>query len=161
MKNTENTLKTNAEPNAGLGDAIAIAATVHRNQKDHGGAPYILHPLRIMMKMPTLETQIVAVLHDVIEDSSPDDKWTIERLRGEGFSEEVLAAVDCLSERDGESYDELIARAAANPIARQVKLGDLEDNMDPRRIVDMTKDDHNYIERFHRNWRRLKGMNQR
>ena len=69
--------------------AIAIAATAHTGQVDKGGAPYILHPLKVMLRMNTLEERIVAVLHDVVEDCGV----SLDDLRGEGFSEEVLAAI--------------------------------------------------------------------
>ena len=71
--------------------AIVIAAEAHAGITDKGGAPYILHPLRMMMDLTSAEERIVAVLHDVCEDCPG---WTFERLRGEGFSEEILAALD-------------------------------------------------------------------
>lgn len=75
-------------------DAIAIAAQVHQGQTDKAGAPYILHPLRLMMRMTSADAMITAILHDVVEDSSPQDKWTFDRLRDYGFSEKVVEAVD-------------------------------------------------------------------
>jgi (p)ppGpp synthase/HD superfamily hydrolase len=137
---------------ATLEKAILIAAQAHLGQRDKGGAPYILHPLRMMMRMESEATMMAAVLHDVVEDSD----WTLEQLRGEGFSEEVLLAVDCLTRRDGESYDEFVARAQANPIARRVKIADLEDNMNVKRIGEMTPKDLARIEKYHRAWRILK-----
>src|SRR5262245_42600014 len=119
---------------ATLERTILIAAQAHQGQRDKGGAPYILHPLRMMMRMESEAAMIAAALHDVVEDSG----WTLEQLRGEGFSKEVLLAVDCLTRRDGESYDEFVARAQANPIARQVKIADLEDNMNVKRLGKMT-----------------------
>ena len=68
--------------------AITIAAKVHENQVDKGGSDYILHPLRLMMRMQSEETRIVALLHDVIEDSPENDPWTSERLLNEGFTNE-------------------------------------------------------------------------
>src|SRR5688572_12689020 len=111
---------------ATLEDAIAIAAQAHRRQKDKAGAAYILHPLRLMMRMKTESEKIAAILHDVVEDTG----WTIEMLRDQDFSEEVLEAVECLTKREGESYEEFIERAGTNPVARRVKIADLEDNMD-------------------------------
>jgi (p)ppGpp synthase/HD superfamily hydrolase len=136
---------------ATLEKAILIAAQAHLGQRDKGGAPYILHPLRIMMRMESEAAMIAATLHDVVEDSD----WTIEQLRGEGFSEEVLEALDCLTRRDSETYDEFVARAQANAIARQVKIADLEDNMNVKRIGEMTPKDHARIEKYHRAWRAL------
>ncbi len=136
---------------ATLEKAIQIAAQAHAGQKDKSGAPYVLHPLRMMMRMESETAMIAAVLHDVVEDSD----WTLEQLRGEGFSEEVLQAVDCLTNRDGESYDEFIARAETNAIARQVKIADLEDNMNVKRIGEMSPKDLARIEKYHRAWRAL------
>jgi (p)ppGpp synthase/HD superfamily hydrolase len=136
---------------ATLDRAILIAAQAHLGQRDKSGAPYILHPLRIMMRMESEAAMIAAALHDVVEDSD----WTIEQLRGEGFSEEVLEALDCLTRRDGETYDEFVARAQANSIARQVKIADLEDNMNVKRLGEMTSKDLARIEKYHRAWRAL------
>jgi (p)ppGpp synthase/HD superfamily hydrolase len=136
---------------ATLERAILIAAQAHLGQRDKGGAPYILHPLRMMMRMESEAAMMAAVLHDVVEDS----EWTLEQLRGEGFSEEVLQAVDCLTRRDGESYDDFVARAQSNPIARRVKIADLEDNMNVQRLGVMTAKDSARIEEYHRVWRAL------
>src|SRR5262245_15143699 len=122
---------------ATLERAILIAAQAHLGQRDKAGAPYILHPLRLMMRMESEPAMIAAVLHDVVEDSD----WTLEQLRGEGFSEEVLHAVDCLTRREDESYDEFISRAKADAVARQVKIADLEDNMNIKRIGEITPKD--------------------
>jgi (p)ppGpp synthase/HD superfamily hydrolase len=77
----------------------------------------------------TLQEKIVGVLHDVIEDTS----WTLEQLRAEGFSEEIVEGVDAMSRRDNESYDEYLSRVEKNDIATRVKINDLTDNMDIRR----------------------------
>jgi (p)ppGpp synthase/HD superfamily hydrolase len=136
---------------ATLEKAILIAAQAHLGQRDKGGAPYILHPLRMMMRMESEAAMMAAVLHDVVEDSD----WTLEQLRDEGFSEEVLQAVDCLTNRDGEGYGEFIARVRANAIASQVKIADLEDNMNVKRIGEMTPKDLARIDKYHRAWRAL------
>ena len=129
---------------ADLERALAIALEAHRGQKDRHGAPYILHPLRVMCRMRTDPQRIVAVLHDVVEDSD----WTLDQLRREGFSEEIVHAVDCLTKRPGEPYDETIRRAASHPLARAVKLADLEDNMDLNRINDLTERDLERLRRY-------------
>ncbi len=136
---------------ATLERAILIAAQAHLGQRDKAGAPYILHPLRMMMRMESEAAMIAAALHDVVEDSD----WTLEQLRGEGFSEEVLQAVDCLTSREGETYDEFIARVRGSAIARQVKIADLEDNMNVKRIGEITPKDLARIEKYHRAWRAL------
>jgi (p)ppGpp synthase/HD superfamily hydrolase len=135
---------------ANLAHAIALAAKAHEAQTDKAGAPYILHPLRVMQKMHTEAEMMTAVLHDTVEDTD----WTLDGLRGEGFSEEVLAAVDSVTHREGESYEAYLARAAADPIGRKVKLGDLEDNMDLRRLSELTSKDMERLQKYHRLWRK-------
>lgn len=111
--------------------AIAIAAEAHAGQTDKGGAPYILHPLRVMMRVEGEHARIAAVLHDLVEDTH----WTFDDLRAEGFHEAVVAALDGLTRREGEIYLDFCRRAATNELARQVKLADIEDNLDPARVA--------------------------
>lgn len=113
-----------------LTDAILIATRAHRTMVDRAGKPYILHPLRVMLRMDTETERIVAVLHDVVEDT-----WvTLDYLRHErGFSDEVIEALDALTRREGEPYFDYILRVKANPLATKVKLADLADNLDPAR----------------------------
>lgn len=127
-----------------LGKAISIAAQAHEGQRDKAGAPYILHPLRVMLKMTTEDEMIVAVLHDVIEDSD----LTIERLRQEGFASEILDALECLTKRDGEEYWKYIARVRMNPLAIKVKIADLEDNLEVARLKKVTGADAQRIEKY-------------
>ncbi len=128
--------------------AIALAATVHSGQRDKAGAPYILHPLRMMMKMTTVETQMAAVLHDVVEDCGV----TLTMLAYEGFPATVIEAVGALTKKiiDGseEPYEDFIRRAAQNPIARLVKRADLVDNMDLSRIAQPTEKDRRRVEKY-------------
>jgi hypothetical protein len=114
-----------------LETAIRLAAAAHAGQTDKGGAPYITHPLRLMAAVDGDAAQIVAVLHDVVEDTPV----TVEDLRREGFGKEVLAAVDCVTHRRGEPYADYVARCKANPVARRVKLADLADNSRPDRCI--------------------------
>lgn len=129
-----------------LGRAVAIAATAHQGQLDKASAPYIMHPLRIMMRCQTTLEQIVAVLHDVVEDSD----WTLERLADEGFPHEAIAAIDCLTRRPGETYDEFIDRILLNPLAARVKRYDLEDNMMLTRMNVLEEKDLERLQRYHR-----------
>ncbi len=128
--------------------AIALAATAHAGQRDKAGAPYIFHPLRMMLKMKTPEAQMASVLHDVVEDCG----ITPAILLAEGFSSEVVEAVGALTKRivDGveEPYEDFIRRVVQNPIARLVKLADLEDNMDLSRIAHPTEKDFARIEKY-------------
>jgi (p)ppGpp synthase/HD superfamily hydrolase len=114
-----------------LEDAIILAARAHRGQVDKGGQPYILHLLRVMLRQEDETARLIAVLHDLLEDTHV----TLADLRTAGYSEQVCAAVDCLTRRPGEAYEEMIERIATNPLARQVKLADLADNLDPKRPV--------------------------
>jgi len=129
-----------------LDRAICIAAQAHANQFDKAGAPYVLHVLRVMLKMDTNEERIAAVLHDVVEDTS----WTIGDLRVEGFSEPVLQAVDGLTRRPGEDYESFIRRAKKTAIGRRVKRADLEDNSDLGRLPHPTARDHERIDKYRR-----------
>lgn len=79
--------------------AIEIAAAAHAGVPDKAGNPYILHPLRVMMRVSSPAERVVAVLHDVVEDTS----WTLQALAAEGFAPDVVAAVDALTKRDGEN----------------------------------------------------------
>jgi hypothetical protein len=130
-----------------LNKAIEIAAKAHSGQVDKGGNPYIFHPLRILLNFCEGEsgaTQICAILHDVIEDTD----ITLDGLRAEGFSEEVISALDCLTKREGESYDDFISRILGNKIACKVKNGDLADNMDLTRIANPTAKDKERIQKY-------------
>jgi (p)ppGpp synthase/HD superfamily hydrolase len=136
---------------ADLEEAIRIALEAHRGQKDRAGAPYVLHPLRVMLRLRTDAERMAAVLHDVVEDTA----WTLDDLRARGFPDEVLEAVDRLTHRPGEAYDAAVERAAAHPVARRVKLADLEDNLDLRRLDGVAAGDLDRLGRYLRAWRRL------
>ncbi|HRH44160.1 MAG TPA: hypothetical protein PKY82_21185 [Pyrinomonadaceae bacterium] len=142
-------MKNKANQTATLEDAISIASLAHKGQIDKAGSPYILHPLRMMMQMKSETAMMVAVLHDVVEDCKG---WTFNRLRKNGFSEEVLAALDCVTSRSSESYEDFIKRVQTNPIAREVKIADLEDNMNIRRINELQPKDLERLEKYHRSW---------
>jgi (p)ppGpp synthase/HD superfamily hydrolase len=135
-----------------LARAVSIAAQAHEHQKDKGGAPYVLHPLRMMFQMQTDAEKTVAVLHDVLEDA---EGWTVERLREEGFSEEVVGALDCVTKRNGEDYGAFIERAASNPVALKVKLADMKDNMDLTRLGALTEKDVARLQKYHRFYNEL------
>lgn len=137
---------------ATLGKAIAIAAQAHQEQYDKAGAPYILHPLRMMLRMSSEAEMMAAILHDVVEDTH----WTLDKLRQAGFAEEVVQAVECLTHRDHETYDEFVARVRTNVIASKVKLADLEDNMDMRRLSTLTEQDTQRLHKYHQAWLALR-----
>lgn len=116
---------------ATLEKALEIAARAHAGQRDKEGLPYILHPLRVMHRVSGEAAQIVAVLHDVVEDTPV----TLADLRQAGFSEEILAAAECVTHPREEPYADYVIRCSRNPLARQVKLADLEDNSQISRTI--------------------------
>jgi (p)ppGpp synthase/HD superfamily hydrolase len=126
--------------------AIALAARAHEGQLDKAGAPYVLHPLRMMLRMKTLEERIVATLHDVVEDCGV----TFDHLRTEGFSEAVIDGVDSVTRRETETYEEFILRSKENVIGTRVKLADLEDNSDISRLREVTERDRARLEKYQR-----------
>lgn len=126
--------------------AIAIAAEAHAGQVDKAGAPYILHPLRVMLRLDDPEARMAGVLHDVLEDT----EITLERLRSEGFPEAVLSAIQSVTKVPGETYEAFVARAAKNPIGKRVKLADLADNCDLSRIASPTEQDLQRLEKYRR-----------
>jgi hypothetical protein len=109
---------------ATLEKAIELAAGAHAGQRDKSGFSYILHPIRVMLRLDSEEAQIVAVLHDTLEDTD----LTEDDLRRAGFSESILEAVKLVTHNKREPYVEYVCRCARHPIARQVKRADLEDN---------------------------------
>src|SRR4051794_16026774 len=111
--------------------ALRIAAQAHEGQTEKNGQPYILHPLRVMNAVDGEAAKIVAVLHDVVEDTPV----TEDDLRREGFGEEVLDALRCVTHRGDESYADYVVRCRGNEVARRVKLADLEDNARPSRAL--------------------------
>ncbi len=126
---------------ATLEKAIILAAKHHAGQRDKGGQPYILHPLAVMAKVEGLTAKTVAVLHDIIEDT----EISTEDLYREGFSDEVVNAVLALTKKKGMTRIEAAYQAKANPIALQVKLADLSDNMDLSRIPKLTQKDYDRL----------------
>lgn len=124
--------------------AIEIATRAHVGQVDKAGAPYIFHPLRVMLSRESELERICAVLHDVVEDSD----ITFDDLRKEGFSEAVLAVLDCLTKREDESYDAFIDRILTNETACHVKLADLRDNMNLSRIENPTEEDKARMKKY-------------
>lgn len=126
--------------------AIALAAIAHEGQVDKAGAPYILHVLRVMLRLENPEARMAAALHDIIEDCG----WTLDRLRAEGFSEAVVLGIDAVTRRETESYEEFVLRAKLHSIGRLVKLADLQDNSDLTRLSEITERDRTRLEKYRR-----------
>ena len=113
-----------------LAKALNIAYSAHQGQIDKGGIPYIQHPIRVALNCLTDDEKIVALLHDVIEDTSV----TVEELINEGFNQNIIDAIISLTKRNGEDYMTFIRRVSSNELATLVKIQDLTDNMDLRRL---------------------------
>lgn len=137
-----------------LNRAIQIATEAHKGQYDKAGNDYIGHPLRVMEMGKTENEKIVGVLHDVVEDTD----WTFEALAAEGFSEEVIAALRCVTKlSENENYDDFIERVKKNPLATAVKINDLTDNMDIRRLPYLSDKDVKRLKKYLKAYKRLVG----
>lgn len=132
--------------------AIDIAKEAHKGQVDKAGNEYIDHPLRVMVAVHSVSEKIVGVLHDVIEDTD----WTFERLEAEGFTTEIIEALKCVTKlSEDEPYDAFIERVKTNPLAVAVKIKDLADNMDIRRLNELTEKDFKRLQKYHRAYKEL------
>lgn len=135
--------------------ALGIAVEAHRGQVDKGGEPYVTHPIRVAFKCRSADAKVVALLHDVLEDGG--SVWTAEALGMAGIPARLVRTVLVLTKAEGESYDEYLGRVALNPLAVEVKLADLEDNMDVRRLGGrLTPNDAMRLDRYVRAWALLK-----
>lgn len=135
--------------------AIALARRAHDGQFDKAGAAYIGHPLRVMAKMSSDAERIAAVLHDTVEDSRDSDTpVTFETLAELGLPPESIVAVKLLTRTDDgtdpAAYDSYIEAILTDPIARKVKLADLEDNLDVSRLKTITERDEQRLAKYRR-----------
>ena len=134
--------------------AIEIATEAHKGQFDKSGKDYIGHPLRVMEMGKNEEERIVGVLHDVIEDTP----WSFEMLEAEGFSSEIIAALKCVTKiSENENYDDFIERVKKNPLAVAVKINDLTDNMDIRRLPYLSDKDVKRLKKYLKAYKKLIG----
>ena len=135
--------------------AIEIAFSAHKGQKDRTGEDYILHPLRVMGRGKTETERICGVLHDVVEDS----EWTFKMIENEGFSENVISVLHCMTkESEDEDYEAFINRVAQNSVAIEVKINDLHDNMDVTRFKCLNEDDLARLNKYLKAYWRLIGI---
>ena len=134
--------------------AIEIATEAHKGQYDKAGNDYIGHPLRVMEMGTTENEKIVGVLHDVVEDTD----WTFEALETEGFSQEIIAALKCVTKlSENENYDDFIERVKKNPLAVAVKINDLTDNMDISRLPYLSDKDIKRLKKYLKAYKKLIG----
>ena len=134
--------------------AIEIALDAHKNVSDKGGNPYILHPLRLMLQMDSEEEMIVAILHDVVEDS---EKWSFDKLKEEGFSKKIINSLRSVTkENNNEDYEKFIDRSIKDKIGRKVKIADISDNLDISRLKEVTDKDILRINKYKKALEKLK-----
>ena len=134
--------------------AIEIALEAHKGALDKGGNPYILHPLRLMLQMDSEEEMIVAILHDVVEDS---EKWCFDKLQAEGFSKKIINSLRSITkENENEDYEKFIDRSIRDKIGRKVKIADISDNLDISRLKEVTDKDILRINKYKKALEKLK-----
>ncbi len=138
-----------------LQKAIKIATEAHNGQVDKAGAPYIEHALRVMAAGETYEEKILGVLHDVVEDT----EWTFEALAAQEIPAHIIAALRHITRHPDEPYEKFIARVKKNALATAVKLHDLTDNMDIRRLPYLSDKDVKRLKRYLKAYKRLNGEN--
>lgn len=131
--------------------SLSIALKAYAGQKDKAGKTYILHPLRVMSKMETEEEMSVALLHDVIEDS----EITAQDLTKAGIPARVVKAVQALTKKDGENYDQFVNRVLKNKLAAKIKKADIEDNINVLRLNSVGPKDLERIAKYHKAWKKL------
>lgn len=131
---------------ATLERAIRISEEAHLGQTDKAGMPYFLHPMRVMLSLDSEDDKIVGILHDVVEDSD----WTFSKLEEEGFAANIIIALEHLTRGTApkEAYGDFIERCSNNPIALRVKLADLKDNMDLRRLPKIREEDLARLDKY-------------
>jgi len=136
-----------------LNRAIEIATKAHEGATDKYGSPYINHVIRVMNMGQNDNEKILGVLHDVIEDSH----WTFEDLEKEGFSKEVIDVLKCVTKTsENEDYAEFITRVKINPLAVKVKLNDLTDNLDIKRMPEVLESDLKRLNKYLRAYNELR-----
>ena len=138
--------------NSLLEKALQIAVKAHSGQIDKAGSAYIFHLIRVSNRCSTDDERIVALLHDTIEDT----EVTTEYLLMEGFPRNIVDAILSVTRNEDESYDGFIKRSRLNPIGRQVKLHDLEDNMDITRLNELTEKDIYRLNKYIKAYKYLK-----
>ena len=134
-----------------LDRAILLATVGHSGQVDKQNQPYILHCIRVMLSGQTIEENIVGILHDLLEDTS----FSKENLKAYGFSDETIAAVIALTKIKGQTLTDYYAQVKACPLALQVKLYDMEDNMSRLDSIQDEETKRRLTEKYQRGWETL------
>ena len=131
--------------------AVEIATKAHEGQTDKSGKPYIGHVMRVSLGCKTQKSKVIALLHDVVEDTPVTPK----QLIAEGIPADIVECVLLLSKKKGEPYEQYVSRVAPNPFCREVKIADLEDNMDIRRLTEIGESDVIRLKKYHKAWKTL------
>ena len=138
-----------------LEKAILIATKAHEGQQDKAGAPYLLHLMRVMLKGRNEKEKICGILHDLVEDTP----WTFDMLEKEGFAPAIIEALRCVTKQsEDEPYADFIARVKTSQLAIAVKIHDLEDNMDIRRMQEVTEKDRLRLNKYLFHYRELMAL---
>lgn len=140
-----------------LAKAIEFAVIKHGEQRDKGGNTYIRHPLRVMEKMDSEDEMVVAVLHDVVEDTSA----TLEDLKALGLTFTQIMAVDALTKKEGQTDEQYISEILKSHVARKVKIADIEDNMNLKRLKnrrELSDKDFVRLTKYAKFWSILNGL---
>ena len=124
--------------------ALKLCFEAHKDQIDKSGMPYVFHPFHLAEQMADENTTIVALLHDVIEDT----EYTLDDLRKFGFAEDVLSAISLMTHADDVPYMEYVVKIKTNPIAKAVKLADLKHNSDMSRLDRITQTDEERAKKY-------------
>lgn len=124
--------------------AMKLCFKAHKDQVDKSGMPYVFHPFHVAEQMTDEVTTIVALLHDVVEDTD----YTLEDIAAEGFGEDILKAVALMTHEDDVPYLDYVAKLKDNPIARAVKLADLAHNSDLSRIGEIDEETKRRLEKY-------------
>lgn len=131
--------------------ALQIAVKAHNGQKDKSGEPYIFHPIRVMQRCLSPKGKIVALLHDTVEDTDV----TFEQLKAAGFDSGTIDTLSLVTHEKGVPYDDYIDALVHDPVAVEVKIADLEDNSDIRRLKEIGVKDVERLKKYLRTHRRL------
>ena len=124
--------------------ALKLCFEAHKDQIDKSGMPYVFHPFHLAEQMKDEKTTVVALLHDVVEDT----EYTLDDLKNMGFSEDILSAIALMTHDDSVPYMEYVAQIKADPIAKAVKLADLRHNSDLSRLDKVTSYDLERAEKY-------------
>ena len=128
--------------------ALKIAIKAHEGQKDKSGREYIMHPIRVAERCKSAKAKIVALLHDTFEDTEVTPAF----LKEQGFPDEIVDGILSVTKQEGETYEDFVCRAAKNPLGKDVKQADLEDNMDIRRLKEISDEDAERLRKYLSAW---------